>query len=575
MSKRGNRAAGRVAREGMQRARIALALAAGLLLPVLGAGADPALAAKDELTIGFSQFPSSLHPDINPEASKSYVLAFADRPITSFDKDWKLVCMLCAELPSLENGLARIEDREDGSRGMAVTLKLKAGLRWDDGEKVTARDIAFSFKVGADPRSGYALADRWTRIDRIDVVDELTAVAHLKTIRTDYAEWDEILPEHVEAKAYAEGQGPGDYGRLSTYNRAPTTQGLYNGPYRVAEYVSGSYIVLEPNPYWSGEKPFFKRVILRFIENTAALQSNLLSGDIDMAPGDAGGLTIDQVLDLKRRYPERFAYIFRPSLTYEHLDVSGTNPLLADLRVRQALIYAADRKTMTEKLFNGLQPVADSFVVPLNDHYSSDVPRYPYDPARAKALLAEAGFTPGPDGICRNEKGERLSFPLQTTAGNRLRELQEEVLQSNWRAACIEVTIKNEPARAFFGQTLKKRLFSGLAMYAWISSVTASPRQTLASDSIPSAENGFAGSNSVGYSNPRFDGLITEVETELDREKSKSAWGEMQRIYAADLPVLPLFFRADPHVIPRWLKGYEPTGHFALTPRWVEQWYVQ
>ena len=69
--------------------------------------------------------------------------------------------------------------------------------------------------------------------------------------------------------------------------------------------------------------------------------------------------------------------LFKPSLTYEHLDVSGTNPLLADLRVRQALLYAADRKTMTEKLFNGMQPVADSFVVPLNATYSPDVPRYP------------------------------------------------------------------------------------------------------------------------------------------------------------------------------------------------------
>ena len=539
---------------------------------LLAALAPSAASAKDELVIGVAQFPSTLHPNINPEASKDYVLAFVDRPITSFDKDWKLVCMLCAELPSLENGLASIEEREDGTRGMAVTLKLKPGLRWADGEKVTTRDLAFSFKVGADPRSGYALADLWTRIDRLDVVDDLTAVAHLKTIRADYAEWGTMLPEHIEAKPYAEGQGPGDYGRLSAYNRAQTTPGLFNGPYRVSEYVSGSYIALEPNPYWTGEKPHFKRIVVRLIENTAALESNLLSGDIDMAPGDGGALTIDQVIELQRRFPDRFTYIFRPSLTYEHLDVSGTNPLLADLRVRQALLYAADRKTLTEKLFKGMQPVADSFVVPLNASYSADVPKYPYDPQKAKALLAAAGFMPGPDGICRNDKGERLSFPLQTTAGNRLRELQEEVLQSNWRAACIEVTIKNEPARTFFGETLKKRLFSGLAMYAWISSVTASPRQTLASASIPTPENGYAGSNSVGYSNPHFDALIAQVETELDREKSKAAWAEMQRIYATDLPVLPLFFRAEPHVIPTWLKGYEPTGHLGLTPRWAEYW---
>lgn len=546
-----------------------------LALSTLCAESAAAQARRDELIIGLSQFPSSLHPSINPEASKAYALAFSDRSITTFDKDWKLICLLCAELPSLDNGLARIEERPDGSKGMAVTLKLKAGLRWGDGEPLTARDIAFTFKVGADPRSGYALADEWTRIDHIEVLDDLTAIAHLRTIRVNYAEWPHILPEHIEAKPYAEGEGPGDYGKLSIYNRAPTTPGLYNGPYRIAEYVSGSHIVLDPNPYWSGVKPYFKRVVLRVIENTAALQSNLLAGDIDMAPWDVAALTIDQVLDLQRRYSDRFTYIFKPSLTYEHLDVSGTNPLLADLRMRQALLYAADRKTLTEKLFNGMQPVADSFVTPLNTTYSPDVPKYPYDPAKAKALLAEAGFAPGPDGICRNAKGERLTFALQTTAGNRLRELQEEVLQSNWKSACIEVTIKNEPARILFGETLKKRLYTGLALYAWTSSVTSSPRQTLASDSIPTPENGFAGSNSMGYSNPRFDELITQSETELDSGRQKLVWAEMQRIYATDLPVLPLFFRSDPHVIPRWLKGYEPTGHTAYTPEWVEHWRVE
>ena len=125
------------------------------------------------------------------------------------------------------------------------------------------------------------------------------------------------------------------------------------------------------------------------------------------------------------------------------------------------MVYAADRKTLTEKLFQGMQPVANAFVPPMHANFAKDVPSYPYDPAKAKALLAEAGFTPGADGICRNAKGERLSFEFTTTAGNRLRELQQQVLQSNWKAACIEVTIKNEPARTMFGETLKKRSFPG------------------------------------------------------------------------------------------------------------------
>jgi peptide/nickel transport system substrate-binding protein len=243
--------------------------------------------------------------------------------------------------------------------------------------------------------------------------------------------------------------------------------------------------------------------------------------------------------------------------------------------VRQALIHAADRKTLTERLFQGMQPVADAWVNPLNANFSEDVPTYPYDLAKAKALLAEAGWKPGPDGVCRNDKGERLSLEYSTTAGNRLRELQQQVLQSNWKAACIEVRIKNEPARTYFGETMKKRLYAGLAMYAWSSGVTESPRRSLASDNIPTEANGYGGANYIAFSDARMDALIDQAERELDPAKQKTLWAEMQTIYANELPVLPLFFRADPHVVPKWLKGYTPTGHGDMSELWSENWRAE
>ncbi len=98
---------------------------------------------------------------------------------------------------------------------------------------------------------------------------------------------------------------------------------------------------------------------------------------------------------------------------------------------------AVDRQTMVDRLFQGKQPVAATWVNPLSPNYDPAIPVVKYDPAGAKALLKEAGWTPGADGICRNAAGDRLEFELGTTAGNRLRELQEQVLQSNWKGACI------------------------------------------------------------------------------------------------------------------------------------------
>lgn len=358
--------------------------------------------ARDTLTIGVAQFPSSMHPDIDPEVVKGYILGFALRPTTAFDADWNNGCMLCTELPSLQNNLVRLEEQPNGAHGMAITLKLRPGLVWGDGAPITTADLAFTAKLAVDPNSGFASPRPWDHLTNLEIIDATTAIIHLDQVDALYDRLPDLLPEHLEAPVYAQANGPGAYGKLSNYNRAPTNPGLYNGPYRITEYQSGIGIVLEPNPRWAGAKPGFKRIVVKAIENTAALQANLQSGDVDYAPGDAPSLTLDQVLTLRKQQPDAFNYIFHPSLTYEHIDLDLDNPILSDLNVRRALLYALDRKTLVDKLFEGMQPVANSFVNPQDPMFSGDVPLYPYDPARAKALLTEAGWKPGDDGICRN-----------------------------------------------------------------------------------------------------------------------------------------------------------------------------
>jgi peptide/nickel transport system substrate-binding protein len=532
-----------------------------------------AQAKHDTLTIGIAQFPSSLQPDIDPEVVRGYAMGFVIRQITAFDPDWKNSCLLCTELPTLDNGLAKIETRPDGTKGMAVTIKLKPDLQWGDGQPVTAKDIAFTWKLASDPASGFSNTNPWNRAKSVDVVDDHTAVMHLDRVRADYNQWDQILPEHIEGPVVAKDNSPGAYINGTNYNRAPINPGLYDGPYMITAYGSGNQIVLEPNPHWSGTKPGFKRIVLRHIENTAALQANLLSGDVDMVAGEGIGLTIDQALALQKAHPDAFHYEFKPSLTYEHIDLKKENPLLADVRVRRALLMAMDRQTMVDRLFQGKQPVAATWVNPLSPTYDAAVPVVKFDLTGAKALLKEAGWTPGADGVCRNAAGDRLSFELGTTAGNRLRELQEQVLQSNWRNACIEVTLKNEPARTLFGDTLKHRTYSAMEMYGWSSNVTESPFRTLGTSQIPTAANNYGGANYPGFSDPKMDADIAAVEGELDPAKQKAIWADMQTIYANAVPVLPLFFRAEPHITPIWLRGYQPTGQGDPSCYWAENWH--
>ncbi|HEY0205803.1 MAG TPA: ABC transporter substrate-binding protein, partial [Acetobacteraceae bacterium] len=216
--------------------------------------AIPALAlaapahAKDDLVIGAAQFPSTLNPFIDPEVIKTYALAFAQRQISGYDKDWHPVCLLCAELPSLENGLAAIEDRPEGTKGMKITIKLKPGLMWGDGKPVTARDIAFTWKLAANPNTGSGNTYPWARASGVDVVDDGTAVLHTDRVINDYMMWDQIVPEHLEGEIAAKATSPGDYIKTTLYAREPTTAGLWNGPYLITQYQSGSQVVFEPNP---------------------------------------------------------------------------------------------------------------------------------------------------------------------------------------------------------------------------------------------------------------------------------------------------------------------------------------
>ena len=528
--------------------------------------------AGDELAIGITQFPSTLHPSIDLMAAKSYVLAMTRRPITTFDAQWRLVCMLCTELPSIENGLAVPLDLPDGKRGIRVTYTLQPEARWGDGVPVTTEDVLFTYEVGRNPKSGIANSELYRRIIRIEVKDAKTFTLVQDKLDFEYAAINdfELLPAHLERAAFAD---PAQYRIQTRYDTDPTNPGLYFGPYRITERAAGSHIVLERNPTWWGKPPAFRRIVVWTVENTAALEANLLAGGLDMVAGELG-FSLDQGLAFDKRHGDRFTILYKPSLSYEHVDLNLDNPVLADKRVRQALLYGIDRRAISEQLFAGRQPVADSFVSPLDWVFTEDVPRYAYDPGKARALLDQAGWHAEGGGIRRNAAGEKLTLELATTAGNHIRELIEEVLQSQWRELGIDVRLKNLPPRVLFGANLTHRNFT-MALFAWISAPENVPRAMLRSDEIPVEERGWRGENFTGFKSEEADRLIDAMEIELDRTKRAGLWHRLEALYAEELPVLPLFFRADAYVLPKWLKGIVPTGHQYPTTLWIENWRVE
>ena len=531
------------------------------------------------LTIGVQQFPATFNPNTDSLAIKEYVLGFARPYLTAYDKDWKLTCYLCVRLPSYEDGTAHVETGTDGRQQVVERYTLQPQAKWDDGVPVTTADVLFTYEAGKYPKSGYAHAELYqgdtaSTIADIKAIDAKTFEVRLKGVPCQYQDLSDfyIVPEHIEGPIF---RADPDLYRLHTmYDMDPTARGLYYGPYRISHVERGSSIDLTRNPTWWGKRPAFDRIHIQAFDNTSTMQSALVSGQVDYLPGEVG-IPENIALSIQRRYAGKYNVVFKPTLTDQHLDLDAANPLFADLRVRKALLLAIDRDTANTAIYDGLYKPQTSFLSPLDPLFTADVATYGFDPKQAAALLGEAGWKPGADGVRVDGKGERLSFTLMTTSGDQRREELEQILAWYWKQVGVEARIVNQPARILFGQTLPHHLSTGAALYSWMTAPGNIPRSIYGTANIPSAENGWSGENFLGWSNPQMDSLLTRMETVCEPAANKAAWDEAQRLYTEQLPSLPLYYRSSAYVMPNWLKGVEPTGHQVPSSMWVQDWGVE
>ncbi|MES3038298.1 MAG: peptide ABC transporter substrate-binding protein [Bdellovibrionota bacterium] len=534
-----------------------------------------------ELKIGISQEFENLNPLIMNMVATTYMHRMVNRTLVNLDADAKWVAQLAKEIPTIENGKAKFVT-VGGKKKMTATWEIIEAAKWGDGTPVTCADFALSRKIAESPNVSIAEKETFTLVEKIEWDPKTPKVCNFtyEKARWDYYQLAQFypLPSHLETEVFAKNGGQKEgYEKNSNYVKNPTNPGLYHGPYVVSEVQLGNYVAFKPNPHFYGEKPKIERVIVKVIPNTGTLEANLRSGTIDMI--STLGLTMDQALAFDKKVKSEslpYNVTFTPSITYEHIDLNLSNPLLKDLKVRQALVYAINREDLTKSLFEGRQPVSIHFLSPKDPWFTDDptkIKTYKYSRRDAEKLLDEAGWKPGPDGI-RVKDGKRLSLNFQTTAGNKVRELVQVYLQEQWKQIGVEVSIKNEQARVFFSETTKKRKFD-MAMYAWMASPENSPRSTQHSKSIPAEKNGYSGQNQPGWINAGVDKAIDDLDVEFDAGKRKSLVEGIAKAYTEDVPVIPLYYRADISVAPVALKNYRPPGHQFPETNEIEKWTVE
>lgn len=559
----------------MLRRVLAIALLSCLFAQTASAGGS-----NKELKIGISQEFENLNPLIMTMSATVYIYSMVGRALVTLDANSKWIPQLAQDIPSMEKGTAKLVDF-GGKKKVVATWQIKENANWGDGKPVVCEDFAFARTVAAAPTVSVGEKETYTQVEKIEWDPKKPKLC---TFTYDKARWDFYalgrlypLPKHLEGPIFAKhGTKKEGYEKNSLYVKTPTNPGLYSGPYVISDVKLGNHVTVVPNPKWEGEAPKIQKIIIKLIPNTGTLEANLRSGQIDMI-GTMGSLALDQAISLEKKVKSEklpFIVTYTPSVTYEHIDVNLDNPILKDQKVRQALLFAANREEMVQALFEGKQEVADHFISPKDPWYTNDpklVKVYRYSRREATKLLEEAGWKMGPDGY-RMKNGKKLSLTFMTTAGNKTRELVQVYLQEQWKQIGVEVTIKNEPARVYFSETTKKRKFDSLAMYAWVSSPEQNPKSNLTSKNIPNEKNGWSGQNYPGWINKEVDKACEALDVEFNSQKRRELAIQISKAYSEEVPVLPLFYRSDVSVVPPTLKNYVPTGHQFSETGFVESW---
>jgi peptide/nickel transport system substrate-binding protein len=537
-------------------AAAALSVVAVLALAITTVSAQQT---RENVTIGMAQEPDCLIFDFCQMAAGRAITNSVMTDMVLYNDKWQLVPGTVEKVPTLKDGDWQVLP---GGK-MKVTYKFKKDFTWHDGKPYTALDASWTNLMLRNPRTPTLSRTIIRRIDNMQATDPYTLVVQWNEkypfANTGHSVW----PRHAMERDYLR-----DPSTLKSSRMARNLMG--NGPYRLAEWTPGSHITLEAYDKYPGGAAKIKRQTWRFILDSTVLQANVIANQVDAT--EINNFSIEQMIEIEKRNTQQNT-LYTPALIWEHVDVNLDNEWLRDKRVRQALAHSINRDEISQKLFYGKQPVSHTWLPERHEGYNPNVKKYPFDPNRAKALLQEAGFTPGPDGILRDSRGRRFEITIMTTAGNAVREQVQQIMKESMRTVGIDLRIDNRPAGVLFGQTTRQRQFPHLVMYAWLMSPVTLPHSFWNSDQIPTQQNNWEGSNYPGWRNAENDKLNSSILLEVDAAKRVALLKRQQEIWSDELPAIPLFFRLQLNTASKRLTNIKPAGLSGTYINWnSQQW---
>jgi peptide/nickel transport system substrate-binding protein len=505
---------------------------------------EPARHEGGTLVVGDWESPTNFSPLFNEEVPAAQVDSLLYAGLLRLDPNLQPTPDLVERVPTLDNGDVTWNR---GAGTMDVTYRLRAGLRWSDGQPLTADDVAFTWRLIVNPKvQGVLSPDGYAAISRIDVHDLQRFTLHFDRVYPKYLNlFPAILPQHRLA-GIAPEQLPGD-----PFWARPD---VVSGPFKISELVPDDHITLLRNDAWSqgraGRRAHLDAIVYKIYPEAGQLLDAARAGQVSLAlelPDDQlATLTNTGAMTVQRR--SQLAY---EQVTFNQADLNpltGLPPLWKnDPVLLRALRTAIDRPAIVKKFFADRARLAESPIPrALASFHDPDV-SLTYNLSAATKLLDGDGWAVGSDGI-RSKNGRRLSFHIVTALGSPLRSAVRDELVAEWRKLGAEVTATEaHPSDLFSGYAQGGLLERGqFEAGLWTWSIGPDPDGVYPlehSSQIPNDTNQGLGSNFGRFSSPDLDRNLDKGRTSLVTVERARSYAAFERAYARLGFELPLFER--------------------------------
>ena len=472
--------------------------------PTSAPRADPG----DALVVASIGEPSTLVPILAADSASAHICGLVFNGLVKYDKNLRLVGDLAKRWEILDHGLT-------------IVFHLRRNVRWHDGQAFTAADVEYTYYALVDPNVRTPYRGDFERVQSLQTVDDWTVrVTYREPFAPGLASWTmPIMPRHLLK---------GHDLQTTPFARRP----IGTGPYRFVRWRAADRIELTANPDYFEGAPRVQWYLYRIIPDAATTFLELQTEGVDAAdltPLQYRRQTTTPFFDT---HYHRFRY---PSLGYAYLGYNLRLPMFQDRRVRQALNLAIDKVELVRGVLLGLGQVATGPFMPDSWAYNPEVRAAPYDPARANALLAEAGWIDRDGDGWLDHDGHPFTFTILTNQGNTSRALAAQIIQRRLREIGIDVHVRIIEWSAFLTNFIHKRQFEAVLL-GWSLSPEPDPYDIWHSSKTREGEFNF-----IGYANPTVDHLLEAGRRTFVQADRAALYHQVHAILADEQPYCFLY----------------------------------